>query len=402
MIQRCRLAALKTLTVACVVCVGTLDGASADAQTPWISGYLQTVPLFNGATPQVESSLAGFNRFRLTIEPVVGPFSLEAAYEHALTLRRRDAGAGVSVGGVPSGGEWLELDWALAKEKHVLWRHRFDRLKIAWSPTQAVELSAGRQAVSWGTTLFLTPADPFLPFNPTDPFRQFRGGVDSVRARLYPGPLSQIDLVVRPSHTEVGEEVTALGRGLTTWGDWEVSAWGGSLYGDTTGAFGTAGGFGAWAVRGEGVVREIAGEVVFRGTIGVDRILQVGGKDLFLVAEYQRDNLAAADPVEYLALLRSAPFRRGELQVLGRDEVAVQMSYQLHPLWSLGSLWLWNLNDRSALLSPSFAYSASDDVSLTGGIFFGLGDDTLTPLQPIPSEFGLASNTGYLSLSWFF
>ena len=185
-------------------------------------------------------------------------------------------------------------------------------------------------------------------------------------------------------------------------GNWEVSAWGGALYGDTTGAFGTAGGFGAWAVRGEGVVREVDGAVVFRGTIGVDRILQVGGKDLFLVAEYQRDNLAAADPAEYLALLQSAPFRRGELQVLGRDETAVQASYQLHPLWGLAGLWLWNLNDRSALLSPSFAYSASDDVSLSGGIFFGLGDGAITPAQPVPSEFGLASNTGFLSLSWFF
>jgi hypothetical protein len=65
-------------------------------------------------------------------------------------------------------------------------------------------------------------------------------------------------------------------------------------------------------------------------------------------------------------------------------------------------LWLWNLNDKSALLSPSFAYSAGDDVSLTGGLFFGLGDGALTPTQPVPSEFGLASNTGFLSLSWFF
>ena len=83
------------------------------------------------------------------------------------------------------------------EEEHVLWQHRFDRLNVGFSPSQAMDLTLGRQAVSWGTTLFLTPADPFLPFSPSDPFRQFRGGGDAARLRLYPGPLSALDVVVR-------------------------------------------------------------------------------------------------------------------------------------------------------------------------------------------------------------
>ena len=107
---------------------------------------------------------------------------------------------------------------------------------MAWQPNDAVEVSVGRQAVSWGTTLFLTPADPFIPFSPADPFRVYRGGIDAARARIYPGPLSEIDVVFRPSRTLVGEETTALARGLTTWRNWEVSGWGGTLYGDAAGA----------------------------------------------------------------------------------------------------------------------------------------------------------------------
>jgi hypothetical protein len=384
------------------VCLVGLGAIPAVAQTTWLTGYLQTVPLFSGATDFSNSNLAGFNRFRLSTNPSLGPLAFEVAYEHAVTLRQRAASAGFGLGIVPSGGEWIDLGTTLHEDDHVVWRHRFDRLAVSWSPAGAVELTAGRQAVSWGTTLFFTPADPFLPFNPADPFRQFRGGVDALRARIYPGPLSQIDVVFRPSRTEVGEEVTALARGLTTVGNWELSAWGGSLYGDRAVALGFAGGLGAWAVRGEGVLREVDGVRLFRATTGVDRILQVGGKDLFLVAEYQRDNLAAAGPAEYLAVVLSEAFHRGEFQVLGRDEIVLQASYQLHPLWSLAGLGLWNLNDRSALISPSVAYSASAAVSVAAGLYFGVGDDTVTLARPLPSEFGLSSVTGYISLSWFF
>ena len=159
---------------------------------------------------------------------------------------------------------------------------------------------------------------------------------------------------------------------------------------------------GVWAIRGEAVIREIRGRVSGRGSLGLDRILQVGGRDLFVVLEYQRDGLAAAGPSAYLDILQSPEFQRGELQVLGRDEAVLQASYQFHPLWSVGGLWLWNLNDRSALLAPSVAYSAGNEVSISGGIYIGLGESAITLERPLPSEFGLAGTTGFASLSWFF
>jgi hypothetical protein len=248
----------------------------------------------------------------------------------------------------------------------------------------------------------LTPADPFVPFSPADPFREFRAGVDAARLRWYPGPLSEIDLVVRPTRTVVGREFTALGRGMTTWRNWELSGWGGSLYGDTAGAFGAAGSLGSWAVRGEAVIREQEGRAVVRGTVGVDHLLQVHERDLYVVVEYQRDGLGAARVGDYVGILRSNPFRRGELQVLGRDETVVQASYQLRPLLSLAGVWLWNLNDRSALVSPSLAYSLGDETSLTGGVFLGIGNDEVTARRPVPSEYGVAGTTAFVSLSRFF
>ena len=363
-----------------------------------LNGYVQAVPLAGTRDGQ----LGEFNRIRLSAEPLAGPFELGAAYEHLLTFRRVAEAPGFSLGAVPGGGEWLRLQWTVTRGDHVVWQHRFDRLYVGWE-NQRLQVTVGRQAVSWGSALFLTPSDPFTPFNPVDPFREFRAGVDAARIRFFPGALSEVDLVVRPTRSPAGEEeMTALMRGLTTAWNWELSGWGGIVYGDPAGAVGAVGSVGSWAVRGEAVVRDLGDRVVFRGTLGVDRQLQVGGRDLTLAAEYQRDGLGADGPDDYLATLASATYLRGEHQVLGRDETVVQASYQIHPLWTLSGLSLWNLRDLSMTLGASVAHSAGDDVAVTTGAFLGLGDDDDTESLPLPSEYGSAGLSWYLSLSWYF
>jgi hypothetical protein len=374
----------------------------AQAQEPRsFTGYYQNVPLWSGSNALVPGGASDFNRLRISTEPSIGDFTFELAYEQVLTLRENE-GRGLFVGAVPSGGEWLELQWTIEENEHVLWQHRFDRLKVGWAPTTSFRLDAGRQAVSWATTLFLTPSDPFSPFNPADPFREFRAGVDALRLRVYPGPLSEVDVVVRPTETAVGEEMTALGRGLTTVRGWELSGWAGVLYDEATGAFGASGSVGTWALRGEGTLRDQDEDLVFRGSIGLDRRFTVRGRDLLLVLEYQRDGFGASGEEDYGRVLDSDPFLRGELQVLGRDEAAIQTSYQIHPLWSLAGLLLWNLGDGSSLLSPSFAYSASDSAAVSGGLFFGFGPSELEPGAVLPSEYGLVPTTAYVSVSLFF
>ncbi|MYK90078.1 MAG: hypothetical protein F4018_17995 [Acidobacteria bacterium] len=200
----------------------------------------------------------------------------------------------------------------------------------------------------------------------------------------------------------MGEEVTALARGFATWKNWGLSAWGGTLYGDPTGAVGASGGIGPWAVNFEAVVRDYHGTVVGRASIGTFRLFQVADRDLTILAEYQRDGRGADGPDELLTVLQSREFRRGEYQVFGRDEVAVTTAYQIHPLWSVTGTTIWNLNDRSALVFPGFSYSLSNEASLAGGVFTGTGASDYLPGRPLPSIYGLAGVTGYLSLTWYF
>ncbi len=385
----------------------------AVAQSSWLTGYVLTNTLFSGATSLTEGNASNVNRIRLSTDPVLGPFAFEMAYEHAATFQKNPIPLGLGLAGleaIQSGGEWLGLQGTITRHdrQHVLWRHRFDRLNVAWSPSEAVELSVGRQAISWGTTQIFSPADPFPAFSPTDPFQVFRTGVDAARLRIYPSALSEIDVVFRPSRTDVGEEVTALARGLTTWMNWGLSAWGGTLYGDPTGAVGASGGVGPWALYFEAAVRDYHGTVVGRGSIGTFRLFQVAGRDLVVTVDYQRDGRGASASEELLAVLQSREFRRNEYQVIGRDEAAVSMSYQIHPLWTVSGLALWNLNDGSAIVLPSFSYSMSDEAALAGGMFVGIGDSTLVPVRNMPGQivpssvYGLVGTVGYLSLTWFF
>ena len=314
---------MKARRTALLVVAAALAVPPASGQSEGLSGYVQTVPVLLTR----ESSRAGeatlFNRVRVRRALTLGPLSLDVAHEVSAVLAgAADPALGAVAGSGARDGQWLNLQWVLSDRGRMRAQHRFDRLQAAWSPVEDVDVSIGRQAVSWGTTLLLTPADPFLPFRPEDPFREFRGGIDAARLRFYPGPLSEIDLVIRPSRLGGDEELTALARGLTSWGSWEVSGWGGVLYGDGAAAVAAAGGVGEWAARSEAVVREVEGRAVWRGAVGVDRTLELGGREARFVLELQRDGLGAAGPDELETLPESRAFRRGELQVRGREELA--------------------------------------------------------------------------------
>ena len=384
-----------------------------EAQLPYGRGYYLDVALWSDSTALSRGGVQDVQRLRLMVEPGWGPFSLDAAYEHVLTFfenRQAEAGGVFPGGVVPAGGEWLDLQWTVADDDRLAWRHRFDRLALTYSPDLPVRIAVGRQTISWATTLFLTPADPFAPFDPADPFREYRAGVDALRIHVYPGQFTDVDLVLRASDSPTGESLTALARGRTVWRGWELSAWAGALHEEPAAAIATTGALGQAALRGELSLREVNNDgPAWRGALGVDTRVDAFSRDLYLVAEYQHDDLGAADPEELLRVVESEPFQRGELQVLSRDVMAGEASYQVHPLLSAELLILWSLSDGSALLSPAVTYNLADEAVARAGLFFGAGNDRSSdggngsnnPLS-VPSEFGLTPTILYASLSLFF
>lgn len=381
-----------------------LGAAPAAAQRPDLTAYYLNVGIAVDSGPFNAGSVMDVQRLRVMANEVLGPVELDAAYEHVFTASTGAVAASSSafaggIGTARTGGDWLPLQGTIETGEHAEWRHRVDRLVLRYSAGD-LEVSVGRQPVSWATTLFLTPADPFAPFDPSEPFREYRAGVDAARVRYFAGPFTEVEGVVRLAKTPVDTTVTALGRARTAMGRWELAIWGGVVHDEWAGSVAATATLSGAVVRAEGVLRFVGGERVLRAAVGADRTWVVGGRMLYVVAEYQHDEFGAAGPDEFLAVAISPVARRGELLVLSRDAAAFQASYQVHPLVSAAALGLVSLTDGSVLASPSVSYSVSGNVTASAGAYVGFGAETSGVLPG--SEFGIVPPVGYVAVTAFF
>ncbi|MDH3495915.1 MAG: hypothetical protein OER21_04070 [Gemmatimonadota bacterium] len=376
--------------------------APVGAQEIQLRGYALNVFLAAAEGPFTPSGIRDAQRLRLMLGLRAGQVAFDLAYEHLLSVVSTPELLALGVGAAaPAGsGDWLPFQGTLDDGDHHAWRHRMDRAALSLE-TGFLDVTVGRQTVSWGTTLFLTPADPFAPFDPADPFREYRAGVDAIRLRTFPGPLSEIEGILRPAIYGSDTTLTALVRGRAAIGRAELTGWGGLVHDEAAASVAGTVALGGGVLRAEAVVRRDADETVLRVAIGADRSFSIANRTLYVVAEYQRDGFGAASGTALPALFTSAPYQRGELQVLGRDEFALQTTYQLHPLVGLDALGLWNAGDGSVLLAPAIGLDAGAHLALRAGLFLGLGPETSAAAIPA-SEYGAVPVTGYVAGSVFF
>jgi len=370
-----------------------------------VSAYVLGVGAYQGSSALGASGSTTLARTRLMPVLTSGGLTLDIAYEHVLSQTPNSTGFSITApgGSAARTGDWLGLDWDLHSGSNTKWRHRLDRISLGFSGGP-LEVIIGRQAVSWATTLILTPADPFAPFNPSDPFREYRGGIDAFRVRVFTGPFSEIEAVVRPTETAFGTTVTALGRVQTSKGGWAFGTWAGILHDQPAGALFTTGALKATAIRAELAIREHPNaEVTMRGAIGLDRFFTPGGKNLYFAVELQYDGFGAQNTSKLLETINSKPFIHGDMQTIGQWTVASQLSYQVHPLVGVSGLTLVNARDRSVLVSPGLNWSATSSLTVTAAAFRGLGAELALPgTLGLGSEYGFIPAIGYVSTSWFF
>ena len=370
-----------------------------------ISAYVLGVGAYQGSSALGASGSTTLARTRLMPVLTSGGLTLDIAYEHVLSQTPSSTGFSITApgGSAARTGDWLGLDWDLHSGSNTKWRHRLDRISLGFSGGP-LEVIIGRQAVSWATTLILTPADPFAPFNPSDPFREYRGGIDALRVRVFTGPFTEIEAVVRPTETAFGTTVTALGRVQTSKGGWAFGTWAGILHDQPAGALFATGALKATAIRAELAIREHPNaEVTMRGAIGLDRFFTPGGKNLYFAVELQYDGFGAQNTSKLLETINSKPFIQGDMQTIGQWTVASQLSYQVHPLVGVSGLTLVNARDRSVLVSPGLNWSATSSLTVTAAAFRGLGAELALPgTLGLGSEYGFIPAIGYVSTSWFF
>jgi len=277
-----------------------------------------------------------------------------------------------------------------------------------------VDLTVGRQPINLATASLFTPNDFFAPFAAQAFFRVYKPGVDAARLDVELAPLTYISVVGvlgydHGSEPRAGDPVriaesSLLGRGVTSWGDFELSVLGGAVADRAVAGGGVQGElFDGLGVRAEGHARlgddESDGPEVLT-SVGVEHRFQ---SSLFLQLEYFHNGIGASDPEDYVAtLLRGL----GDLPYLGRHLLGASASYEITPLCNGTVLGLANLVDGSTLWTAYVEYSLLDEatLALSASVPVGAGPrgDLGGFAVEIPTEFGLVPVSASVELRAYF
>ncbi|SHK57714.1 hypothetical protein [Rhodothermus profundi] len=271
--------------------------------------------------------------------------------------------------------QMIKLSARLYHDRHVRVTHYLDRLSLRRSFTWG-RLELGRQRIAWGVGRLWNPVDFFNPLAPFEFARVEKNGADAFSLRYYLGLLSDLELVYNPEHHGRWHNVAF--RWRTHAGTYDLAFVGAILRRRATVGLTAAGNLGMAGARAELLWEQ--GRAISL-VLGLDH--QFAPRWYGLV-EYYRNGRGAARPEAYdwLALAR------GEAVQVGRDELALMLQYELHPLVRLQALHLRNLNDQSFYTGFQLTWLATQAVDLVLGGWLGEGDRL--------SEYGLLPDVLFL------
>lgn len=385
-------------------------------------------------TIRAPASSSGILVSRLATRLDAGPATFELHPQ--LTLQPADASSGLTLTQTGTGtGQALDLTWEIVDDDAVLVQLRVDRLSAAVEGGP-IRGTVGRQAVTFGHGMFFSPLDLVNPFLPTSIDQEYKPGVDAARLDVFWGTAGQATAVsAYQSDWDLEGTVHAV-YAQTGVGLWDLGAFAGLVRSDVVlglSAGGSAGPVGLYAdatltlpdnpsastdQSGETGAPQIDEDPFVRAVVGANA--QVA-ENTGVAAEVYLQSNGETDPADYRAAYSDARHRNGELWLAGRAYAGLSVNQELWPLLSVSLFTIVNIEDPSALLGPSLAWSVSDDVTASLGAYAGLGegmdpyqvedwadaDQALSALiqasiKPQASEFGDMPLAAFASLQAFF
>lgn len=309
---------------------------------------------------------------------------------------------GFGVGAEPERLVNLRSD-LVQRDRLTAW-HDVDRLTFSLH-TEPVDLTLGRQAITWGTSSIFPVADLWAAFSPFEQDTEEKPGIDAVRALIYPTGNVTLDAVIAyrggMDNLSAGLRATANLPDADVWAGagkfWrQIMAMGGvTLMGDKTRWHAEV--VLPWDMDDDSLQRP-------RLTIGADRL----GADRFIGVEYHHNGIGAASPDRYMAAAADPRLARGESYHLGRHYLGAVAGWSpdVQNRLNLGLNAMANLGDRSTALIPNATYDLGQATRLSAGALLSIGskpDITTAPpfLRPV-SEFGLYGNAFFGMVSVFF
>lgn len=286
------------------------------------------------------------------------------------------------------------LDWSFDnKQSHLI----FDRLNIQLS-TERLNMKVGRQPVNLAATSYFTPNDFFAPFAAQTFFRNYKPGVDAVRADIQLSGLSQLSLLAVLgynssmvsdngwSNAPDSARHSYLARVSTVFDDIEFALLGGSVKKDIVFGGDFQGELFEWlGVRGEGHMlwpdsAQLSSTAEF--ALGLEHRWE---NSLTIRLEQFYHGSGATSATDYNL---AAP-NRG--LYLARHYSATGANYEFTPLLTGDATTIYNWIDHSALIALYALYSLTDESELALSGTQSIGHKPQAAV--IQSEFGLYADS---------
>ncbi len=301
------------------------------------------------------------------------------------------------IGTIRNDHEFAHLDATLWNSRSSVGYAEVDRLWGDWNAGQ-FQVTLGRQRVAMGTCLVWNPTDLFNPLSILDFDYEEKPAFDGGRAQYYLGPLSKVEVDVRPGKTS---------QSATTVAAFTANAWKYDFHfltGQRSG-LGVIGGSWAGDIAGSG----------FRGEVLVSQKPKQVLPGLYDMTQTDGTMISSALSLDYTlpsslyfhaeglynsigVTHQAALFERQSL-ILGllspaRWSLFAEISYDITPLIRGSFFSIQNPSDASRVLVPSLTWSVLTNVDLTliGLLFHG---------EPL-TEFGGYGESGYLRLKYSF
>jgi hypothetical protein len=340
--------------------------------------------------------------------------SLGAAYEQRFRVFSSASGAaglGILPPDTPAPYRIVQLDWSISQTEGFSWRHEIDRAYLALHSSR-LELTFGRQAVGWGRGVLFGAVDLFSPFTPLEVDREWRRGVDAIRADFKLTSRASLDVVGAFGETLDDSAFAARFRGYR--GNMDLELVGGFRAQDVLAGITSSAAVGDAEVHGElaffrapeslpagglgsedrGAIKAVAG--------GSYRFALGNGIPLFI--EYHYSGFGAKSAEEILPLLADPSFLerflRGDTQILVRHGLAALATYEISTEHQLNLDWLVSPTDGSGIVVPSLTWTVDDRLSLLASGYFPYGapPEGLT----LESAYGAAAISGLLQFRIYF
>lgn len=379
-----------------------------------LGGYLRAFSAL--AHPPIE--LPGFERpisqgvnlSRLEHRVAIGRSANVEVHNRLAWVQGPQVGA-VGVGVTPQPDRSLDLSYDLVDTSDVTLEHDLDRAVLRLYAGD-VDVSLGRQAITWGSAQLFTGADLWSPFSPFELDTSQKRGVDAARAVLSPFGTSELEVVVadRGSLRDLsgGAKLQVFGARLDGFfgvaKSWDQIAAVGGARTET----------GAWTLQAEAnlparITEADAGRApepgiqLPRATVGATRFHQ----DWTVIFEAHLNGAGAGDPDDYGQRLTDPDLVRGETFWLGRYYAGGTLAWVPTVEWTLTAGSLVNLRDPSALGLATVEYELVESLALSAGWAGGFGrSPELSMVGGEPaldprSEFGVYGQTGYVEVALF-